>query len=180
MIEKIDVRSLLPDELRDYFVSLGEKPFRAKQVFPRLHKGERLSEITNLSKDLRERLANETLDTLPEVEERLVSKIDGTVKYLFRLYDGELIGAIELSDTVREESKSVISKLKKLGIAKTVMLTGDNEATAKQIAEEAGVRKVIGNVLPDGKEEVVRRLCEKGKTAMVDRRSSAVRTATAD
>ena len=94
MTEKIDIRSLLPGELMDYFVSLGEKPFRAKQVFPRLHKGERISEITNLSKDLRDRLERETLDTLPAVEEKLVSKIDGTVKYLFRLHDGELIESV--------------------------------------------------------------------------------------
>ncbi len=94
MTEKTDIRSLLPEELADYFVSLGEKPFRAKQVFPRLHRGERISEITNLSKPLRERLENETLDTLPEVEEKLTSRIDGTVKYLFRLHDGECIESV--------------------------------------------------------------------------------------
>ena len=68
MTEKIDIRSMLPEELIEYFASLGEPKFRAKQVFPRLMKGEKISEITNLSKSLRERLAAEVLETLPEVE----------------------------------------------------------------------------------------------------------------
>ena len=94
MTEKIDIRSLLPEELSEYFISIGEQKFRAKQVFPRLHKGERIAEMTNLSKALRERLEAEILDTLPTVEEKLVSKLDGTVKYLFRLYDGECIESV--------------------------------------------------------------------------------------
>ena len=91
---KIDIRSMLPEELIDYFATLGEPKFRAKQVFPRLMKGERISDITNLSKPLREKLNNEALDTLPEVMERFVSKLDGTVKYLFRLYDGACIESV--------------------------------------------------------------------------------------
>ena len=93
-MDRIDIRSLLPEELADYFVSIGERPFRAKQIFPRLHRGERISEITNLSKTLRERLENDTFDTLPTVEAKLVSKIDGTVKYLFKLHDGECIESV--------------------------------------------------------------------------------------
>ena len=94
MTTKVDLLSLLPTELEEYFLSIGEPKFRAKQTFARLHKGERISEITNLSRALRERLANETLDTLPTVEEKLVSKIDGTVKYLFRLHDGACIESV--------------------------------------------------------------------------------------
>lgn len=94
MTTKVDLLSLLPTELEEFFLSIGEPKFRAKQVFQRLHRGERVSEITNLSKALRERLANETLDTLPVVEEKLVSKIDGTVKYLFRLHDGACIESV--------------------------------------------------------------------------------------
>ena len=94
MTTKVDLYSLLPHELEAYFISIGEPKFRAKQTFARLHKGERVSEITNLSKALRERLAEETLDTLPTVEEKLVSKIDGTVKYLFRLHDGACIESV--------------------------------------------------------------------------------------
>lgn len=85
---------MLPQELEQYFVSIGEAKFRAKQVFTRLHRGEKIAEITNLSKALRQKLTEETLDTLPEVEEKLVSKIDGTVKYLFRLYDGACIESV--------------------------------------------------------------------------------------
>lgn len=94
MTTKVDLYSLLPHELEDYFLSIGEPKFRAKQVFVRLHKGERIADITNLSKALRERLVAETLDTLPNVEEKHVSKIDGTVKYLFRLYDGACIESV--------------------------------------------------------------------------------------
>ncbi|MBP3401533.1 MAG: 23S rRNA (adenine(2503)-C(2))-methyltransferase RlmN [Clostridia bacterium] len=94
MTEKVDLYSMLPEELEAYFISLGEPKFRAKQVFARLHRGERITEITNLSKALRERLAESTLDTLPYVEEKLVSKIDGTVKYLFRLHDGACIESV--------------------------------------------------------------------------------------
>ena len=80
---------MLPEELSEYFVSIGEPKFRAKQLFPRLALGESIGEITNLPKKLRERLEEETLDTLPRVEKKLVSRVDGTVKYLFRLYDGD-------------------------------------------------------------------------------------------
>ncbi len=85
---------MLPEELAEYFQALGEPKFRAKQVFPRLHRGERINEITNLPKALRERLSTETLDALPYVEEKLVSKIDGTVKYLFRLHDDACIESV--------------------------------------------------------------------------------------
>ena len=81
-------------ELEEYFVSLGEPKFRAKQVFPRLAEGTPLSEMTNLPKKLRERLEQETIDTLPKVESKLISKIDGTVKYLFRLHDGECVESV--------------------------------------------------------------------------------------
>ena len=94
MTTKVDLLSLLPTELEEFFLSIGEPKFRAKQVFARLHRGERIGEITNLSKALRERLAAETVDTLPVVEEKLVSKIDGTVKYLFRLHDGACIESV--------------------------------------------------------------------------------------
>ncbi len=94
MSTRIDIYSMTPEELTEYFVSIGEPKFRAKQLFPRLHRGERISEITNLSKALRARLEGEILDTLPTVEQKLVSKIDGTVKYLFRLHDGSCIESV--------------------------------------------------------------------------------------
>ena len=94
MTTKVDILSMLPEELEQFFISIGEPKFRAKQTFARLHRGERVEEITNLSKALRQRLVEKTLDTLPQVEEKLVSKIDGTVKYLFRLYDGACIESV--------------------------------------------------------------------------------------
>ncbi|MBR2930222.1 MAG: 23S rRNA (adenine(2503)-C(2))-methyltransferase RlmN [Clostridia bacterium] len=93
-MDRIDLYSLTEEELIDFFISLGEPKFRAKQVFPKLHEGVAISEMTSLSKALRERLADITLDTLPRVEKKLVSKIDGTVKYLFRLHDGECIESV--------------------------------------------------------------------------------------
>ena len=94
MTTKVDLLSMLPEEMAEYFLSIGEPKFRAKQTFQRLHRGERIGDITNLSKALREKLIAETIDTLPYVEEKLVSKIDGTVKYLFRLYDGSCIESV--------------------------------------------------------------------------------------
>ncbi len=91
---KADLYSMLPEELTEFFVSLGEPRFRAKQIFPRLHDGTPLSEFTNLSKKLRQELSELTVDTLPKVEKKLVSKLDGTIKYLFRLHDGECIESV--------------------------------------------------------------------------------------
>ena len=81
-------------ELEEYFLSIGEPKFRAKQVFSALHAGKNIADITNLPKKLRERLSAEATETLPVIEEKLVSKIDGTVKYLFRLHDGEHIESV--------------------------------------------------------------------------------------
>ena len=94
MTEKKDLYSMLPEELTEYFTSLGEPKFRAKQAFSRLATGSLISELTSFPKALRERLERETLPTLPEVEEKLTSKIDGTVKYLFRLHDGSCIESV--------------------------------------------------------------------------------------
>ena len=89
-----DLYSMLPEELEEYFVSLGQPRFRAKQMFPKLAKGTPLSEMTDLPKALREKLEGECTDTLPRVLEKHVSRIDGTVKYLFALHDGECIESV--------------------------------------------------------------------------------------
>ena len=91
---KPDLYSMTEEELLSYFLSIGEPKFRAKQVFAAIAQGTPISDITTLSKALRERLANETLDSLPRVRERLVSQIDGTVKYLFELHDGACIESV--------------------------------------------------------------------------------------
>ena len=80
MTTKVDLLSMLPEEMEEFFLSIGEPKFRAKQTFQRLHRGERIENISNLSKALRERLVAETLDSLPVVEEKLVSKLDKGVK----------------------------------------------------------------------------------------------------
>lgn len=79
---------------------------------------------------------------------------------------GKLLGLIALADSVREDSREAVSKLKEMGI-RTVMLSGDKQKTAEAIASQVGVDEVIAEVLPDGKEEVVRKLMEQGVTAMV-------------
>jgi 23S rRNA (adenine2503-C2)-methyltransferase len=82
------------DELADFFKSIGEKPFRAKQFYSWLSSGASIDEMTNLSLALREKIKGIILETLPTVEEKYVSKIDGTVKYLFKLYDGAFIESV--------------------------------------------------------------------------------------
>lgn len=73
---------------------------------------------------------------------------------------------IAVADVIREDSPQAVKELQNMGI-EVVMLTGDNECTAKAIGRQAGVDRVIAGVLPDGKEEVIRRLKEQGKVAMV-------------
>ena len=80
--------------------------------------------------------------------------------------DNHYIGTIAVADIIKEDSHKAVSELKKMGIH-VVMLTGDNEKTAAIIGKEAGVDEVIAGVLPDGKENVIRKLMKKGRTAMV-------------
>ncbi|MBO6192825.1 MAG: heavy metal translocating P-type ATPase [Clostridiales bacterium] len=85
---------------------------------------------------------------------------------LFFSYDGKIIGIIAVADTIKEEASKAIEELHNMGI-KTVMLTGDNERTAKAIASKAGVDQVIAGVLPDGKSKVINELRKYGKVTMV-------------
>ena len=85
---------------------------------------------------------------------------------LFFSGNGRFLGTIAVADIIKEESPEAIERLKNMGIY-TVMLTGDNERTAKAIANQVGVEEVIAGVLPEGKEEAVLRFKEKGKVAMV-------------
>lgn len=80
--------------------------------------------------------------------------------------DNHYIGTIAVADIIKEDSHKAVSELKKMGIH-VVMLTGDNEKTAAIIGKEAGVDEVIAGVLPDGKENVIKELMKKGRTAMV-------------
>ena len=85
---------------------------------------------------------------------------------LFFAKDGALCGIIAVADTIKEDSPRAISEMRNMGIH-VVMLTGDNERTAKAIGAKAGVDEVIAGVLPDGKESVIRNLQQKGKVIMV-------------
>ena len=85
---------------------------------------------------------------------------------LFFAKDGELLGIIAVADMMKEDSPQAVKELQNMGI-RVVMLTGDNERTAKAIGRQAGVDEVIAGVLPDGKESVIRNLKKRGKVAMV-------------
>ena len=85
---------------------------------------------------------------------------------LFFSRGGQLCGIIAVADLIREDSPGAVRALQNMGL-RVVMLTGDNERTAKAIGRQAGVDQVIAGVLPDGKESVVRRFKERGKVIMV-------------
>ena len=85
---------------------------------------------------------------------------------LFFSCNGELYGIIAVADTIKEDSPQAIKEMRNMGI-RVVMLTGDNERTAKAIGAKAGVDEVIAGVLPDGKESVIRELKKKGNVIMV-------------
>ncbi len=103
-------------------------------------------------------------------QERLFSAGDALAEKgktpLYFAADGRMLGMIAVADVIKKTSPDAIRHLKNLGV-RVVMLTGDNEKTAKSIGAEAGVDEVIAGVLPDGKEAVVRALQSSGKVAMV-------------
>ncbi len=85
---------------------------------------------------------------------------------LFFALDKTLLGFIAVADVIKEDSPQAIKELQNMGI-RVVMLTGDNEKTAKAIGAQVGVDEVVAGVLPEGKEQVIRKLKEQGKVAMV-------------
>ncbi|MGN1140201.1 MAG: heavy metal translocating P-type ATPase [Oliverpabstia sp.] len=98
-----------------------------------------------------------------EISERLAE--EGKTP-LFFAKDRKLLGIIAVADMIKEDSPQAVKELQNMGI-RVVMLTGDNERTAKAIGKQAGVDEVIAGVLPEGKENVIRNLKKKGKVAMV-------------
>lgn len=93
-MEKPDIASMTPDELSLFMKEIGEAPYRARQVFSWIHKGARIDEMSNLSKKLREKLSESAEYKIPRVEKKLESNLDGTVKYLMSLYDGECVECV--------------------------------------------------------------------------------------
>ena len=104
---------------------------------------------------------------IPDAAEQKAAEFAETGKTpLFFSRDGEFIGIIAVEDVIKEDSTKAVKELQNMGIH-VVMLTGDNERTARAIGAQAGVDEVIAGVLPDGKEAVIRSLKKKGKVAMV-------------
>lgn len=85
---------------------------------------------------------------------------------LFFARENQLLGLIAVADVIKEDSPKAVKELQNMGV-RVVMLTGDNEQTARAIGRQVGVDRVIAGVLPDGKEEIIRSLQEKGLVAMV-------------
>ena len=91
----IDIKSMSLQEVGDLLQSMGQPAYRAKQVFTWLHKGARsFSEMTNLPKPLRDQLAQTCILTPPKVARKQVSRLDGTIKYLWELADGNCIESV--------------------------------------------------------------------------------------
>lgn len=109
------------------------------------------------------RVGQELTGGIREVLDSLTSQ--GKTPLLF-ISDNTYLGAIAVADVIKEDSAEAISELKNLGLC-TVMLTGDNERTAKAVAAKAGVDHVIAEVKPDEKESVIKALAEQAKVAMV-------------
>ena len=92
---KIDLKSMTIPEIEAFLAELGEPKFHAKQIFVWMHKGvESFDEMTNLSKTLREKLNELCTLTVPKVERKQVSKLDGTIKYLWMLEDGNCVETV--------------------------------------------------------------------------------------
>ena len=104
---------------------------------------------------------------IPQAMEQAVQSMaqQGKTPLLFAR-DGKLLGAFGVADAIKADSAQAVRELKGMGV-KTVLLTGDNERTAKAIGAQAGVDDVIAGVLPDGKAAVIGRLKRQGKTVMV-------------
>lgn len=101
-----------------------------------------------------------------EIEQKAVQLAEEGKTPLFFAKDGRLVGVIAVADVIKEDSPDAVKELQNMGI-RVVMLTGDNERTARAIGRQAGVDEVIAGVLPDGKESVIRNLKSIGRTAMV-------------
>lgn len=95
---KIDIKSLTPEKLEEFFIEIGEPRYRAKQVFAWIHKGvTSFDEMTDLSLALRQKLDEKAKIICPEIKKRLVSDIDDTVKYLYGFSDGQDVESVLMS-----------------------------------------------------------------------------------
>lgn len=93
-MNKTDLLSLLPNELEEFILGIGEPKYRAKQLFTQMHKGVSPSEMTNIGKSTKQKLEDSAFFYLPSIRRKLVSALDGTVKYLFELQDGNCVESV--------------------------------------------------------------------------------------
>ena len=147
-----DEKKIVPDPVED-FAALPGNGLTAKLAGKVLYGG-----------------SNKFIKTVAEVSPELQEASDKFAEAgktpLFFAEDGKLCGIIAVADTIKSDSPQAVRELQNMGIH-VVMLTGDNERTAKAIGDQAGVDEVIAGVLPDGKESVIRQLQKRGKVAMV-------------
>ena len=152
IIVKAEELSLNPYEVTDFKVESGNglsAEYNGEKIIGGSKKY--ISSLINISNDISSRA-----DSLSE---------EGKTPLFFMKGD-KLLGIIAVADVIKEESPQAIKQLQNMGI-KVVMLTGDNERTAKAVGKLAGVDEVIAGVMPDGKEKVVAELKKQGKVLMV-------------
>ena len=104
---------------------------------------------------------------IDETDKHIIENLDHKYSHLYMAIGGKLAAIICIFDPLRKEAKSVLEKLKKLGITKTVMMTGDNEKTARAIALEVGVDEYYASVLPEDKSNFVEQEKKNGKTVIM-------------
>lgn len=109
---------------------------------------------------------SDTVSVSDEIKRKAEQLAEEGKTPLFFSKDEKLIGIVVVADVIKEDSPRAVKELQNMGI-RVVMLTGDNERTAKAIGQQAGVDEVIAGVLPEGKESVIRALKQHGKVAMV-------------
>ena len=107
-----------------------------------------------------------TAPVSPEMKAQAAALAEAGKTPLWFSYDGRLLGVVAVADVIKADSPQAVRELQNMGI-RVVMITGDNERTAKAIGAQAGVDQVIAGVLPDGKEREIRKLKTEGKVAMV-------------
>ena len=107
-----------------------------------------------------------TAPVSPEMKAQAAALAEAGKTPLWFSYDGRLLGVVAVADVIKEDSPQAVRELQNMGI-RVVMITGDNERTAKAIGAQAGVDQVIAGGLPDGKEREIRKLKTEGKVAMV-------------
>ena len=151
IVEKAETAQIPPFDITDFESKTGNGlcgTFENSKIYAGSSKYiSTVCDISSVKSDI-ERLSNE-----------------GKTPLLFAK-DEKLIGVIAVADTIKQDSPEAIKQLKNMGI-KVVMLTGDNKRTADAIGKQTGVDMVISDVLPDGKEAVVKKLQSFGKVAMV-------------